>query len=548
MNHVRIRSLARGCSVALLALTLAVGVPASAGAEESLAPQDGSAARQRPADGSKAGKPSARLAANSPSGAYAGQPWPWRSATLSDSTNDNSGGGDGAEIWDASVRYNPSTGQVDWQIRVEAPVSTTVRYGGFLGHWSGNTCMADVELAHYGSRSIWFTATSSGAASYRVGDTSWETGNVVLLSAATGYRSTAVNCAYVRTTNNSQPPTNYDVAGAGDLAIPAQPRPALQVTAPSVRKGKKGKKVKLAVRIANPSSTAAPSTVAVVTGGKPAKKVYRLGTLAPRAARTIVVRAKIGAKPRKVTVRASATGAATVTRTINVRPKAPKRPKPRPTPAQPGGSSLAGRYFWHTQTSYGVGWDNYGLAFVDKKWAYIGFPPAGLPKCKRRTSVDGGDGCARYSWNKRTGALRVGKLKGKYRGGMGLTLDDWGYTRLALPKPRAKLAFSLYRQDFSGCMVSLTCFTWTTYLSFDKAGRFVRSSTSLGSIGSPLTTQTWSATSADSRGTYRIGKRGLVTLRYADGKTVRSTLGIEYRKGKPDPREGVMLGGENFYD
>lgn len=546
MNHVRIRSLARGCSVALLALTLAVGMPAAAGADESpdLLPRSESA----PAAGAgQPGAPSTGLMAASPSGAYANQPWPWRSVAIGDSGFDTTGSAS-TEIRDASVRYNPQTGRVDWQIRLDDTASATVRYSGFLGHWNvSDQCVADIELAHYGTQTLWFAGSASGAASYQVADAFGENGNVVLLGASTGSRSTAINCAYTRTMANPAPPV-YDTAGAVGLAIPAQPRPALQVTAPGVRKGKKGKKVKLKVRVANPSSAAAPSTVAVVTGGKPARKTYRLGTLAPRAARTIVVRAKIGAKPRKVTVRASATGATTVARTIIVRPKAPKRPKPKPKPVKSGGGSLAGRYFWHTESGFGVGWVNDGLAFIDKKWAYIGFPPAGLPKCKRQTSVDGGEGCARYSWNKRTGALRIGKLKGKYRGGMGLSLDQKGYSRLALPKPRTKLAFSLYRKDFSGCMASPYCVTWTTYLSFDKAGRFVRSGTMLGSIGSPLTTQTWAATSNSDKGTYRIGKRGLVTLSYADGKTVNSTLGIAYRKGKPDPREGVMLGDENYYD
>ena len=93
----------------------------------------------------------------------------------------------------------------------------------------------------------------------------------------------------------------------------------------------------------------------------------------------------------------------------------------------------------------------------------------------------------------------------------------------------------------------ISCTSWTDRLSLAKNGRFVWAHTSIGSW--PGLGSYWSSAPPDKRGTYKVVKKGVVELRYANGKKKRMTIAIDHDvRGKASPAgAGVILGLTNFY-
>ncbi len=474
------------------------------------------------------------LAVGEPAGVYGNQPYPWRSVTMYDGWTDTGGPDDGAELTDASVRYDPTTGQVDWQLRSWWATDPTFRYGGILGHWSAGSCVADIVVLHQGGTDVWGVPNTStnGMATSEIRTSTHGSAGSLRIHAATGIKQSAVTCAEAKVQSSSGSST-YDIVGPESLVTKPRPRPVLAISSPAPVLGPRGKTVKVKITVKNTGSATADGVRLVVIGGRPATKRFSLGTIAAHRSRTVKVKVAIAKRKRNLTMTATARDALKMVRKIAVRPEIALAP----------GASLAGRYFWHTETVSGQGWSNSGIAFVDKRWAYLGFPGAGLPRCTVQTSDGRSDGCVQYSW-KKGGVLRVGKVKGRYSGGLGLNLGGKGYLRLGVPKKGARFNFTLVHKDFSGYYPNIV--TWSDYLSMSRNGRFIRSSTMIGSLGAGSPT-TWSSTSNSSKGTYAIGPRGRLTLRYADGAVRTSTMGLAYHKGRPDASYGVMLGSTNFY-
>jgi hypothetical protein len=246
-------------------------------------------------------------------------------------------------------------------------------------------------------------------------------------------------------------------------------------------------------------------------------------------------------KPRPLTLTVTASGVASVAaRTTVVQTPKPTTPK-----------KLTGTYWWgweSTNLQSRAGWINHAIWFVDKKWAHTGWSEGRKPRCSASVKE-----CQRYSYNPRTGTLRLGGQKAKVTS-EGFTFKHPDYKDeklrvepLALPKKGTKLGVDLFHQNWSG-YCALTCTSYTDYLTMDTAGKFVEGGFSVGSW--PGLGQSWSSAPADQRGTYQIVSTGVVELSYADGTRKREVIGIQHDpSGTPNPSvAGVVLGDTNFYD
>lgn len=246
-----------------------------------------------------------------------------------------------------------------------------------------------------------------------------------------------------------------------------------------------------------------------------------------------------GAKSRKITFTATADGGYKATKSFTI----------ARTPAPKKYTSLAGRFFWGYQpTNVGSysGWDNTTMWFLDKKWVYVGDTKGRTPKCRTTTKT-----CKRYSYDARRGVAKIGKQKFavttkgfSYRAAKGEQKSS--FSPATLPKKGARFKADLVHQNWSGyCLLS--CTSWTERLTLAKNGRFVWARTSIGSW--PGIGQYWSSAPPANRGTYKVVKKGIVELRYANGKKERMSIAIEHDvRGKPSTAgAGVVLGLTNFY-
>ena len=266
-----------------------------------------------------------------------------------------------------------------------------------------------------------------------------------------------------------------------------------------------------------------------------------LGTIEDRSTKYgVVYKVKLkGAKSRKITFTVTADGGYKATKSFTI----------ARTPAPKKYTSLAGRFFWGYQpTNVGSysGWDNTTMWFVDKKWVYVGDTKGRTPQCRTTTKT-----CKRYSYDARRGVAKIGKQKFavttkgfSYRAAKGEQKSS--FSPATLPKKGARFKADLVHQNWSGyCLIS--CTSWTERLTLAKNGRFVWARTSIGSW--PGIGQYWSSAPPANRGTYKVVKKGIVELRYANGKKERMSIAIEHDvRGKPSPAgAGVVLGLTNFY-
>ncbi|WP_026911312.1 hypothetical protein [Patulibacter minatonensis] len=262
-----------------------------------------------------------------------------------------------------------------------------------------------------------------------------------------------------------------------------------------------------------------------------------------------------GSLPQR-TVKVGVTGSSKLTAaaTIVLRRKVAA---PKPTPAGKGGP-LAGRYWWGFVSHTDRAWDNRGVWFTDGKWAYVGLPQGGLPRCtgpKPTLNDEGkptGDGCVAYTLNERTGTLRVGDLRGTFRKGA-LELDDVRLTELAVPKAGSRFAVNLIHRGFNGlCGLVLGCTTYSESLALNQDGTFARASSSISSSGGSGTGVPYVNVSSfppNQHGTYEILSAGRARFAYADGTVRVQTIGIDRNtQGRPDPATGgILLNDTNFY-
>lgn len=229
---------------------------------------------------------------------------------------------------------------------------------------------------------------------------------------------------------------------------------------------------------------------------------------------------------------------------LKVRGKRPPKPKR-------GETSLAERIF--------VGYDStdtthsaylVGHAFIDDTWAYNGVPAGGLPRCTSVTGNSKQPGCVRYSYDPRSGAVKIGALGGGKLTERGLEIEGETYEELSIPKPGSTYQVAQHYMGFSGlCGLIAGCTTWRSDMTMTRSGEFalVTSSTSTsGGFGIPFVAV--GSYPPDQRGTYRVERRARIRLAFADGKVETKTFAIfRGASGNPDPAgEGFVLDEEYF--
>lgn len=407
----------------------------------------------------------------------------------------------------------------------------------YLGSWSGRTCTATaglgVAVLGHQAQAEWIESGSAAAVSLgRSGATSTAT-----LTGDGRLGSTAWSCAYALTTEADGSQT-YQSFGARDLeeAVVTRAKLVTSFGAADVATTA-GKYTKVRVTVKNSGNGAATNVKVTLTGKglRFAKRTVALGAIPAGREKTKIVKVRlIGSKARTLKAAATATGKLRATASATVlRTKKTTRPK-----------SLTGRYYWGFDTSYTTGWDNRGIKFVSNRWAYVGFPKKGTVACSAKVK-----GCQRYTYNARTGVVKVGKTKGKVSSKQ-LTLGKKKYSPLLTPKKGTRLKVALVHKNFHGCMTNLYCTTWTDRLFLDTDGRFVRTQSSISSSGVPGVSQVWGAgVKPDERGRYRILSNGRIQFTYASGRKVTRTIGIDQDvREKPAPqRRGLLIGDVNFY-
>lgn len=247
------------------------------------------------------------------------------------------------------------------------------------------------------------------------------------------------------------------------------------------------------------------------------------------------VRLKAG-KARRLTITASVPDKAKRSRSLVVSPQAGAVSR-----------SLVGSYHWGTIFNPTSIWRNTGIYFATPKLAYVGFPPKGLPRCRKA-----GGRCVRYSFSPRTHKIRVGSEKGTYRQGR-LTLDGQSYDPLKVPPEGAGWNVTLVQLGLEGCEPSGPCLTFTHRLQLTEKGRFSALTTSIATRVAGYRAATARKPDQsfvrDGSGRYSVGPRGQLTLRYGDGRVERTTVGvITDGRRRPDPyRAGLLVGHTNYY-
>lgn len=446
---------------------------------------------------------------------------------------------------------------VEVRLRGAAPAGATDLVGAMLGSArAGGSCAAPTALvlANFAGEAVWDMGDDAGDAQVAV-----KGERVTLRASDPRLAKRQLRCATAFVAVDPDPGASGDeqivdvLDAPAELTAPPVLEPRLKVELSGAHRVKPGGTVRIKARVSNVGRARAAAVRVRAKAGRGVglrPSGARWGSIAPGKSRTVALRAKVAKGARgTVAVSVRATGRPRLSAGARTKLKV-IRPRPRHAPVSSKGG-LAGTYFWRTVTHVNRAWDNRGLAFVDGRWAYRGFPDAGLPRCRRVTAKDeADDGCLRYSYDPRTRKLRVGGQTGRYGRG-GITLDGDVYGELAIPKPGSRFKVSLIHRSFEGmCGMPSGCWTSATYLTMTRKGQFALSSQSLGTMGGggvPFTAA-WTAP-PDEYGRYEIGRRGRITLFYADGHKERDTIGIQLdRRLRPSPaKEGLLLGSRNFY-
>lgn len=272
-----------------------------------------------------------------------------------------------------------------------------------------------------------------------------------------------------------------------------------------------------------------------------------------RAGRRAAARGRI-----VVTAKAPRAGTARLARALRVtRP----RSGPKTQPGTGATTSPAGHYFWTLEdVRVDQSSDPIGFYFADDRFVHVGLPEGGLPVCDRanaKRDIEGKieSGCVRYSFNPRNGAVVIGgELRGKFtakKGASTVEFDGTTYDLATIPTRGSKLRATLINRGFFGfCGFVTGCTTWKENLVLDRQGRFVRSRSSISSMGGAGTPFVWGANfPPDEYGTYRILGNGRIQFRYQDGSVSNETIAILHNdQGRPDTAgEGLILDQTWFY-
>lgn len=432
--------------------------------------------------------------------------------------------------------------------RLRATVSLTANAGFdplvvvYFGETSGGDCIGRAAIAGL-ARGNEAVGLFLGGSNFAVSRS--RSGNVLTLTSQAGstFRTAEYDCAYAAIPHPTDPGgTPTQMMQPEYLTTHFAPRLAITGAGEPLQAARKGRWVSMRMDVRNTGRGTAANTRITLAGKglRISPRSRTIGTISGRSTaygQTFKVRVARGAKARKLTVTATATGTRTARRfTIGVAPK----------PATP--RSLSGRYYWgfaSTSATDTEGWDTEVIWFLNRRWAHIGAPRNGVvPKCRRTTTS-----CKKYTYNRKKGVVRIAGRKAK------VTTYGFSYTAprderrfyepVTFAKKGQRFATSLINNDWSGnCL--LMCTATVSNLTLDRKGRFLRGSYSVGSW--PGLGSSWSSIPPDQRGTYRVVSRGRVELRYANGKVERTRMALSHNAlNRPSATSGIVLGTKNYY-
>lgn len=493
------------------------------------------------------------------------------SATIySGAKSDPSGDGPaaGQDVIDGKARYDSARGALDFEVRLKAPPEGDLQITTGIGRLtdSGSCRSPLIALGTFfpSGSTVWILETDgSSPAEHDGGGTRTVSGSTVSLKAVDSrLKGLRPNCADVILSDPADPDVVYDQVNTFPVK-PPPPRPRLKVKAGKISSLKRGAARTISFRVRNTGNAIARNVVVRaaakgMAGLKP--RLRKLGSI--RAGKTKVARFRLKVNRRgkgkvKVTARVSGkqvkAGAATSFRI--------KVPQPPPPPATGG---LAGKMFWAFED---YRWDRSPdlvfLHFTSRRLVRWGMPKGGLKACRGVTAkMKDGEmqpGCLRYSFNRKTGRIQIGKVRGTFRAGkLKLKMNDdvWStsggvwYRGLAA-RPGTRFRTKLINRGFFGaCGITPYCSTWSRNVQLTRDGRFGRQSSSITTGGTPgVNFIAFSKLGPDEKGRYRVLPGSRIRFSFASGRKLTETLVIQTNnRGRPDPvREGLLLDGEWYY-
>ena len=297
--------------------------------------------------------------------------------------------------------------------------------------------------------------------------------------------------------------------------------------------------------------TATAAKVSLKIGGakgvaiKPKSGELELKSIAPGKSRTASFEVMLTKKAKptsKLTLAISGAKGIKASGALTVKAwKKPRHGKKGPEEPIPGRASLAEKIFYaydSTDTTHSAYLTGY--TFIDDTWAYNGIPTGGLPHCTEVTGTSKKEGCVKYSYEPKTGAVQVGSVTGaKITTDGKFEIDGETYLPMWIPPAGARYQVDQYFIGFNGlCGMITGCSTWHEYVTLTSGGEFSYTHQSLTTSGGPGPGESFIAVGSyppDEHGTYTIEKGGRIKLAFADGHTEVKTFAVFLNKeGNPD--------------
>lgn len=470
------------------------------------------------------------------------------------------------DVTRARVTYDDQSGKFEFAVRLAAAPSAGMQVTAGVGRRNANGCgtpLLVLATVIPGDTTIWLIEENgANPAEHQDYATRTVSGQVLKMTATDprlkGYKPDCAEAILSDPANSSNLFDHVTTFGVK----PPPPRPRIKVKFGKVGSMLRGSSRTVKVRVTN-QGTATARKVTLRMKGAGAVKIRpgmrKLGSIRPGKTRVAGFRIQARGKGRaKLTARAK--GKKTSARASTAFKIT--RPAPPPPPATGG---LAGEIFWGFESyNYYRSQELVFLHFTSRKFVRWGIPKGGLKSCGRVTAkMKDGEmqpGCLRYSYNKRNGQVRIGKVRGTFRGGkLKLKMNDGVWTtkgevwyRGLTARPGARFHTMLINRGYTGCGVNPYCTTWKENLTLTRNGKFGRQDSSLstgGGIGTGLPFVGISQLGPNERGRYKVLRGGKIRFNFADGKKVTETLVVQTdKRGRPDPvREGLLVDDVWFY-
>ena len=361
----------------------------------------------------------------------------------------------------------------------------------------------------------------------------------------------------------STPPSSPPPASTTPPAPPKQAKLALSASKTLTLRRGKWQQVKL--QVAN-GGDATAAKVALQLGTakgvavKPKSGQLQLKSIAPGKSKTASFELLLTKAAKATsTIAVKLTGAKGLKAAGTLTLKAWKKPRghkggkgkgKEPPPEEP---PLAEKLFYDYEMQASESAKLIGFAFLDGEWVYRGIPTGGLPGCTATTGGPDKEGCLKYAYDPKSGALQIESIgSGKIGADGKLEVGGKSYSPTSIPKPGTKLQVEQEYIGYVGlCGLITGCTTWHEHLMLNNGGEFVLSRESLSTLGGGGPGETFVAAGSfppDQHGTYTIEPRGRIKLSFADGSVQTKTIAILLDSaGQPDPvNEGLLLDSTYF--